>query len=157
VRALSTVAVLVLVVAVCFLAASCSKQPTGKLEAATTTLAEPKGGGAGEVAELADDEPVEGETEEEPEAIVGEVGAPVFEGAAARTVETEGDTRKAIYLTDAEYDAVRDFYLEELAMVVARTPLRPDSRRGSEGSIFAHCSSVSNGSRRHFRAIGHHR
>ncbi len=99
----------VLVLLLVFSLTSCNRQSEVPLEPAPPEILPP-------VEEVA---PAEEATEEaaatdDPAAIVEEVGAPLFDGAVAATVETVDDKTMATYTTAAAYKEVKEFYLEKL-------------------------------------------
>lgn len=117
---IATVMLLVVALACALLlAASCSKQtqtaPDTEVVSTPPPIEEPEAPAEAEEAT----QPA-GEAEEtaatggDPMEVVEEVGAPVYEGAEADSVEASDGETKAIFLTPDSYKEVKEFYLGEL-------------------------------------------
>lgn len=95
---------------------SCAKQPQQEVEVTPPVDPTPPEPGAEPTAEPAD-LPAEEEApaaEMDADAVVAEVGAPVFEGAEAGEVVMEDGATVAVFTTPASYQDVKDYYLGEL-------------------------------------------
>jgi len=121
-RVALVLALLTLVVPVAL--TSCAKQPEQEVDVipgpepmeaapAMEPPAEPAAEPAAEGAESAE-EGAEPAAEMDADAVVAEVGAPVFEGAEAGSVVMEDGATVAVFTTPASYDDVKEFYLGEL-------------------------------------------
>jgi len=112
-RVALVVAVLAVLAAVSL--TSCTKPVEPETE--VTPVAEP-----GMLPEPPEETPPPVEADAEPaaemdaDAVVAEVGAPLYEGAESEAVTTEDGVTKATFTTPAAYKDVKDFYLAELTV-----------------------------------------
>jgi len=110
----SKLVVVVLALVVAMSLSSCAKQPEAETQAAapppSPEMATPEPESAEPTAEPA----AEPAAEMDADAVVEQVGAPVFEGATSDSVKVEDGKTMATFTTSAAYADVKNYYMGEL-------------------------------------------